>query len=240
MARHELLNNVQHKDLKIITRRGAQLGAGLGDEVMYALTFPGEFRVLQAHYPLVFRKSDDGTTFEPVALFGFHEGENLFLAGDRWDAPEIPLTVERQPFLIGRNGEELLVHLDADHPRVSRTEGEAAFLPHGGVSEYLEKVNSMLLTIHQGIQGTAGFIDALLEFELIESFVFDIELDDGSQNRLAGFYTIHEERLAALDEARIGRLHAAGYLAPVYMMLASVSQFRGLIDRKNRQHAAGR
>ncbi len=231
MARHELLNNVQHKDLKIITRHGA----GLGDDIMFALTFPAEFRVLQGHYPIVFRKSDDGTTFEPIALFGFETGENLFLTNDGWDATELPLTVQRQPFLIGRNGDELLVHLDADHPRASRTEGEAAFLPHGGVSEYLERINSVLLTIHQGIGHTEGFIAALLEHELLESFVFDIELNDGSQNRLAGFYVIHEERLAALDDAALGRLHRDRHLEPIYMAIASLAQFRGLIDRKNRQ-----
>jgi hypothetical protein len=72
---------------------------------MSALTFPAEFRELQAHYPIVFAKNADGTLgFDPIALFGFQQGENLFLgsgkrAGTR---PTIPLTVERQPFLIGR------------------------------------------------------------------------------------------------------------------------------------------
>ncbi|MBB3222329.1 SapC family protein [Pseudoduganella umbonata] len=236
MTNHVLLNNVQHKDLKVITRHGH----GFGDELMYVATFPAEFRTLQAHYPIVFRKAEDGRTFEPIVLFGFQAGENLFLKADGWDAPEIPLMVERQPFLIGRNGDEMLVHVDLDSPRVSRTEGEPAFLPHGGITEYLERINSILFTIHEGLQGNVGFVDALLKYELLESFVFDIELDDGSQNRLAGFYTIHEERLHALSTEAIGALHKAGYLQPIHMVLASLSQFRALIDRKNRKHAAGR
>jgi len=244
MPNHVLLNNVQHKDLKVITRHGA----GLGDEVMFVATFPAEFRTLQAHYPIVFRKGEDGRTFEPVVLFGFQAGENLFLKADGWDAPEIPLMIERQPFLIGRNGEEMLVHVDLDSPRVRNaahgaSEGEAAFLPHGGITEYLERVNSILYTIHEGFESNAGFVEALLKYELLESFVFDIELDDGSQNRLAGFYTIHEERLHALGTEAIGALHRAGYLQAIHMVLASLSQFRALIDRKNRQHgnhAAGR
>jgi hypothetical protein len=93
----------------------------------------------------------------------------------------------------------------------------------------------VLFTIHQGLQDNTGLVAALLQHELLESFVFDIELDDGSQNRLAGFYTIHEERLAALDSAALEALHKAGYLQPIYMALASLSQFRRLIDRKNRQ-----
>jgi len=224
-----LLNNVQHKDLRVLTERSA----ALGDDVMFALTFPAEFRTLQAHYPIVFRKSDDATSFEPVALFGFEQGENLFLKYAGWDAPEVPLLVERQPFLIGRDGEELLVHIDVDHPRVGTGEGEPLFLEYGGITPYLERINSVLLTIHQGLQTVPGFIGALLEHDLLESFVFDIELDDGSQNRLAGFYTIHEERLAALDGAALGRLHRSGYLQPIYMVIASMSQFRALIARKN-------
>ncbi|MES2324515.1 MAG: SapC family protein [Pseudomonadota bacterium] len=231
-----LLNNVDHKDLRIVTARGARYG----DNVMLAITFPSEFRKLQAHYPIVFRKGGDGIGFEAVALFGFQEGENLFLGKDGWDAADLPLTIERQPFLIGISGKELMVNVDLDSPRVSRTEGEAVFLPHGGNSEFLENMNSTLLAIHEGLQSMPAFTAALLEHELLEAFVFDIELDDGSQNRLAGFYTINEERLAALRGDALARLNEAGYLQPVYMALASLAQFRGLIERKNRQHAGAR
>ncbi len=236
MTNHVLLNNVDHKDLHVITTRGAEFG----DSVMLAITFPAEFRSLQAHYPIVFRKGTDGTGFEAVALFGFQEGENLFLQQNGWDATYVPLTVERQPFLIGVTGEEAMVHVDLDSPRISKSEGEAIFLPHGGNSEYLENINSTLLAIYQGLEATPGFIAALREFGLLESFVFDVELDDGSQNRLAGLYTINEDKLAALGADAVARLHQAGYLQAIYMAIASLSNFRALIERKNRAHAGSR
>lgn len=229
MANPVLLNNVDHKELRVITRRGA----AYGDNLMLAVTFPAEFRTLQAHYPIVFRKSAAGA-FEPVALFGFQEGENLFLRDGRWEATDLPLSVERLPFLIGANGQELMMHVDLDNPRVSSTEGEPVFLPHGGNSEFLERMNSTLLALHQGLQEVPGFTEALLQNELLESFVFDIELDDGSQNRLAGFYTINEDRLATLDGAVLERLNRSGYLAAIYFAMASLSNFRALIERKNR------
>jgi hypothetical protein len=230
-----LLNNVQHKDLRVITQRGAQYG----DNIMFALTFPSEFRNLQAHYPIVFRKTDDGAGFEAIALFGLQEGENLFLEGERWDA-EVPLLVERQPFLIGRKGEELMVHVDLDSPRVSQSEGEPVFLPHGGASDYLDRMNSSLLTIHQGLEAAAPFVAALKEYDLLESFVLDVTLNDGSQGRLSGFYAIQEDRLAALEPEALGRLHRAGYLQAIFMVVASLSNFRSLIERKNRVQAAAR
>ena len=233
MAKPVLLNNIDHKDLHVLTGRGAHVG----DHVMSALTFPAEFRDVQACYPIVFRKTADGG-FEAHALFGFQEGENLFLGLHGWEPPYVPLAIERQPFLIGINGDELTVHVDLENPRIASSGGERVFLPHGGTSEYLERVNSTLLAIHKGLQQARGFLAALLELQLLESFVFDIELDDGSQNRLAGFYTVNEERLAALPGSVLEQLNRAGYLQAIYMVVASMSNFRTLIERKNRVHAA--
>lgn len=235
MSRNVQLNNVDHKDLRVDTGRGA----ALGDAVMSAITFPAEFRNVQANYPIVFGKSADGE-FQPLALFGFSDGQNLFLDGDRWDATYIPLTIERQPFLIGRAADEMLMHIDLDNPRVGSARGEVLFLPHGGTSEYLERASSVLNTIHQGLQATAPFVAALLQHALLEPFVLDIRLDDGSDNRMSGYYTIDEDRLRQLDGDAFASLGRAGHLEPIYMMLASVARFRDLIDRVNRAGAARR
>jgi hypothetical protein len=235
MTKNVLLNNVDHKDLRVITTRGAEYG----DDVMFAITFPAEFRNLQAHYPIVFRKPADGQ-FQALALFGFHDKQNLFLGPNGWDASYVPLTVERTPFLIGVAGRELLIHVDLDSPRVSRSQGEPVFREHGGTTEFLERMNSTLLAIHQGLESIPAFMAALLQHELLESFVLDIELKDGSQNRLAGFYTINEERLQGLSGDALEALHKPGYLQAIYMAIASLSNFRELIERQSRLHAADR
>ena len=232
MANSVLLNNIDHKDLRVVTARGAEYGDG----VMSALTFPAEFRNIQAHYPIVFRKSTQGQ-FQPIALFGFEEKQNLFLKPGGWDAAYLPLMIERQPFLIGNAHGELMMHVDLDSPRISRTAGEAIFLTHGGNTGFLEHMNRILLTIHQGLEATPPFVAALLELELLESFVLDVELGDGTQNRLAGFYVIHEERLGHLEAAALERLHARGHLQAIYMAIASLSNFRDLIERRKRWHA---
>src|SRR5690606_19017961 len=147
----------------VITTRGAEYG----DNVMQAITFASEFRNLQAHYPIVFRKNAQGQ-FEPVALLGFKEGQNLFLTRQGWDATYIPLTIERQPFLIGFSSDrQPMVHIDLDHPRVSREQGEPLFREFGGNTEFLERMSSVLLAIHQGLAGNEPFIGALLEHDLL-------------------------------------------------------------------------
>jgi hypothetical protein len=236
MTNSVLLHNVEHKDLHIITERGAQYG----DEVMSAITFPAEFRNLQADYPIVFRKASDDVHFEAIALFGFQEGENLFLSPKGWDAYSLPMSLDRLPFMIGRAGEELMVHIDLDSPRVSKSQGKPVFLPHGGNSEYLEHINSTLFALHQGMMSMPPFINTLIELKLLEGFTLDVELNDGSQNRLAGFYTINEEHLNALDGATLKRLQDAGHLQAIYYALASLSNFRQLIERKNLRNAGNR
>lgn len=235
MSNNVLLNNVDHRDLRVQAGHGAKLG----DAVMAAPTFPDEFRSVQAHYPIVFQRNAGGG-FQPLALFGLREGSNLFLQGDRWDATYIPLSVQRQPFLIGISGDEHLIHIDLDHPRASSGQGEALFRDYGGATEYLERIRSVLLALHEGVVATPAFIDALLRHQLLESFVLDITLDDGSDNRLAGFHTIDEARLQALDGAALERLARDGHLLPVYMALASLSRLRDLIERMNRSRAAAR
>jgi hypothetical protein len=236
MPRTVLLNNVDHKDLRAIVRRGAEYG----DDTMFAVTFPAEFRSLQAHYPIVFRRTAQPAAFEPVALLGLEEGSNLFLRDGAWDAAVVPLAIERLPFYIGSEGDELLIHVDLDSPRLSRDEGEALFLPHGGTTEFLERMNSVLMAIHRGLQGTPAFVQALLEHDLLEPFVLDVERADGSRLRLEHFHTVHEDRLAALPGAALERLARAGHLQAAYMAVASLSQFRALIDRAERLGPRGR
>ena len=223
----QLLNNIQHKDLRVITQRGAQWG----DDFMSAPVTVDEFRKLQAHYPVVFQRDDKGG-FVPTALFGLQDGENLFLTEDGWDADYLPLSVQRLPFSIGIADDEMRMMVDMDSKRVSLgAEGEAVFLPLGGTTDFTENANSLLRTLHEGLQATTEFTQMLVKHDLLESFVLDVERPDGSRGQLVGYYMIHEERLAALDSSTVGLLHQADYLQPIYMAIASLSHFTKLIKR---------
>lgn len=232
-----LLNNIDHADLRVITTRGA----AYGDNVAAAPTFPGEFRELQADYPIAFDANAAGRV-QPLVLLGLRQDENLYLDGGRWDAPYLPLAIARQPFLIGIADGEPMVHVDLEHPRVSRDAGvgEPLFLEFGGNAPYLEHMASLLRTLHDGMADNAGFGQALLRHALLEPFVLDVPLDDGSRHRLGGLHVIAEERLRQLDGAALQELARSGYLEAIHMAMASLSQLRGLIERANRRHASSR
>jgi hypothetical protein len=224
MTRHVLLDNVTHKDLRVI-RDYAKVP---GYDVNVARVFPSEFIQLQTEYPLFFIRNREEGGFEPVALLGFGDKENLFLDENGWDAGYVPLSIERQPFLIGFQeqvvdgvpAEAPVVHIDLDHPAVSDSKGERVFLPHGGESPLLERMTSVLVTIHRGHAA---------------ALTLGVELKDGSKESLKGLYTINEDKLQNLNASALEALHRKGHLRDVYMMLASLPNVSRLIDRKNRR-----
>ena len=237
MARHVLLDNVSHKKLRV--RTGYRPGCGYDANI--ARVFPSEFCSLQREYPLFFIKNPASGDFEAIALLGFSEGENLYLGEGGWDAGYVPLTVQRQPFLIGFQAQQVdgepaqvpVIHVDLDHPSISETEGEPVFLPHGGLSPYLERIESILGTIHQGHEISRALSRVLVGLELIESVKVEVELYDGSFRNLQGLYKIDEDKLRELSANALETLHRQGFLRDIFLMLASLQNMPRLIEREN-------
>ena len=235
MTNYALLNNVEHKDLRVKTERSAVLG----DAVSSAPVFPFEFRTIQAHYPILLQQDKEGSLY-PLALFGFQQGENLFLTDTGWDAPYIPAMLQKEPFQIGIQKSEAaaedrrILSIDLDHPRVSKEEGEPLFQPLGGRTPYLEKMADLLESLYTGYEHAKTFMQALARHQLTETLNFDITLKDGSRNQLIGYHGIDEERLQALDGAALQDLAQNGALMPLFMMLASLGSLTRLIERKQR------
>jgi hypothetical protein len=239
MAKHVLLDNVSHKALRV--RTGYRPGCGY--DANLARVFPSEFCELLREYPLFFIKDTESGHFEAIALLGLAKGENLYLDEGGWDAVYVPLSVQRQPFLIGFQTQEPdglptqvpVIHIDLDHPSVSETDGEALFLPHGGLSPYLERVESILATIHQGHDASRAFSQVLVGLELIESLKLEVQLEDGTMQVLEGLYKIDEGKLRELSGNALEILHRKGYLRDIYLMLASLQNMPRLIEKQNRR-----
>ena len=55
MSDHQILNFHDHAEVRVHTSAGARFG----DDVMSCLITPAEFRQVQAHYPIVFRRDTE-------------------------------------------------------------------------------------------------------------------------------------------------------------------------------------
>lgn len=241
MTAHVLLNHKEHLDIKIIDERSEKFGDGDN----FTMIFPLEFRDIQSHYPIFFQKNADTGAFFAAALFGFDNKENLFLKDGRWDSGYLPLMSEKQPFFIAFkedekaiDGRAMVVTLDTNSPRVNKTEGQALFNQDGSPTEFLQKKMDILERVHQANDHAEKFNKALIEHDLLESFSLDITLADGSTNQLLGFYTIKEEAVQALDGTVLQSFTEQGYLMPIFMVMASQSRLRDLVNRKNIKNLA--
>jgi hypothetical protein len=230
---YALVNPEKHKDVRIITRRSADLG----DNVQLAMTFPNEFRNVQGCYPILFHKNGDD--FIPVTLLGFEQNENLFLTEQGWDAHYIPAMMRKDPFLIGTQGggEDVkaarVFSIDMDSPRINHDQGEALFDPLGNMTPYLEGQAALLEALYVGEKQSKLFVKALQEQDLLESVTMDITLNDGSRNSLLGFYTINEDKMGDLSAETLNLMNKNDMLMPLFMVLASLSNLQRLVDLKN-------
>jgi len=239
MTRPALLNNVAHKNLRVIARYGAEFGDSIGSVV----TFPTEYADVQREYPIFFRKDPATGEYRSIALLGFDKNENLFLDAGRWAASYVPGIVARGPFLIGFQEHSVdgelrtapVIHVDLDHPRISFSEGEPVFLPQGGNSPFLEHIMTLLRGIREGVEISKAMFAAFTALDLIEPVKLEVKLDDEHGYSVVGLHTISRQRLQALEDAALAALHRAGFLEGAYLVLASMNNVKKLMAMKQRR-----
>ncbi|MCS4233063.1 SapC family protein [Stenotrophomonas sp. BIGb0135] len=239
MPRYEMLNNIAHRDLRVAT----DFGPELGDAVGMVPAYPSEFAELQREYPIFLRKDPATGDWQSVALLGFEQHENLFLQDGRWNAAYLPGAAAKGPFLIGFQESridgaltrEAVLHVDLEHPRVNATQGEPVFLPQGGNTPYLEHIAGVLRGIHDGHAFGAAMFAALDAHGLIQPLTLDVQIDPQHRVGINGLHAIDRDRLALLDGAALAELNSAGYLEGAYLMLTSLHNMRRLIAEKQRR-----
>lgn len=122
-----------------------------------------------------------------------------------------------------------------DSPRLSETEGLALFNESGGQTPYMEHINTTLMGLYQGVSQSQFMFAAFTELDLIEPVDLDIKLINGEQHRLHGNYTISREKLNALSNNALAKLHASGFLEGAYLVIASLSNLQKLVNMKNKK-----
>jgi len=232
----EALNNKQHSKLKV----NSVYKVDNGFDYNFCSVYPPEYTSLQSDYPIFFIKDKDSDSWQTIALLGFEDNENLFLGKGVWISRYVPLSIQRLPFYIGSqkeviNGipsENKILHIDMDHPGLNESVGNEIFLEHGGNSEYLNYVNSILSTIHKETDAVDVFCKEIESLNLLKLADIKIDFSESSSHELKGLYVIDEEKLKNLDKENLYNLHCNQYLQHIYMIGASIGNINKLISLK--------
>ncbi|TGX55672.1 peptide ABC transporter permease [Sphingomonas gei] len=227
------INNIDHADLRVSPRAGAEFGNAANQ----ALVFPAEFEELQREFAIIFRRRETG--LQAYALLGLDRDENLFLSGDRWTSRYVPATHRRGPFSIGIARDstdaaagEPMIHLDMDDPRVGDGEGLPLFLEHGGNAPYLNLISGVLRLLYQEMESAPAAYAALDDAGLLTPVTLTIDVSDDSRFTVPDVFVVDVERLAAVTGEPLERLHRSGILRLAILAAASLGNVQQLIGRK--------
>ena len=198
-----------------------------------------EFYDAQRDYPIVFAGagSDD---VSPVALLGLRQSENLFVAkGKQWDSDYVPVFARCYPFVLarGNEGADYLVCVDDASPAVVKSGGEALFEEDGQESEYLRRNIDLLSEFQSHMKRTREFTQRLKDSGLLKEITLQVVLEGGEPLSLQGVQVIDEQKLMALEDAKVQELFRLGELGWVYAHLASLRNVQRLSKRLSRRLA---
>ncbi|HEY4077842.1 MAG TPA: SapC family protein [Rhizomicrobium sp.] len=218
------LNTQTHRDLRVQTEASARFG----DARHFVPVVVNEFAFLTVHYPIFFAKDSETGAFYCGAMLGIDEGENLFLTEEAGFETYRPLHMQRGPFFTAGSD----IAIDLDDPRVNSA-GQALFTEDGQPSDYLKSIMGLLRDLRPGLDQTKVFIETLMKLKLIEPIDISLAFDDGTRRNLEGLYTVNQDVLKKLADARIVELFHRGYLQAIYLMIASLKQIPVLAQKKN-------
>lgn len=241
MSQTTVLNNVDHKNLKVDTRPGSSKTQNVNRSLVHAT----EISELHKEFPLVFYKHPDTEQTQLHAILGLEKDENLFIEKSGWTTRFVPALLARGPFSLGykktvSEGDaqaDPLICIDLQDPRINTEQGEDIFLPFGGEAPYLIYVKKALQTIEQGLQFDKTLFTLIESMDLLEPISIQIKLSNVDEVNFSDYYTINQEKLAQMEGEDLSKLHQYGVLSLLYFVLSSMGNFQQLIALKNAKSA---
>ncbi len=233
-----VLNNVDHKNIKVDTRLGSNLN------VNRSLIYATEISELHKEFPLLFHKNSDGQT-QLHAILGLEKDENLFLGDNGWTTRFVPALLARGPFSLGykkankdnNEQQDPVICVDMEDPRVNTEQGEEVFLQFGGEAPYLNYVKKTLQTIDSGMHFDKTLFTLIDSMDLLEPVSINIKLSNVEEVNFSDYFTINQEKLSKLDGDNLAQLNQFGVLSLLYFALSSMDNFQTLMELKNAKSA---
>ena len=222
------LDKEKHKDLKVAVSNSF----AFAKNTHLAAATIREFAQLAATMPLVFIEDPQSTRHHVVAMLGMEQNQNLFLTGESWQGPHVPMNILRYPFDVRPDGDKLGVYIDENSELLSE-EGQPLFTEAGEPSEFLENRQKFLADLANSEMMTQRFVKQVVELDLLDPIQIRLTYQSGQQRNVTGMLSINEKKLLELPEEKVVELHKAGLLGAMYAVMMSVGQLNRLVELSN-------
>lgn len=218
-----------HQGLAV--RPDLPFGAGLN-----AIYVTGtEFALAGRDYPLIFLREPASTDFVPMAITGLAAGQNLYVDDQgRWvEESYVPAYVRRYPFCVAQGqlpeGEtKSVICVDETALEKSNT---PLFDERNQPTSAWQAIDKFITDMEAARQQTQRLTRALEDLDLLESFEAQAMLNDGGQFHLTSMFRVSETRLNELPYDVLQELMRQGQMGQIYIHIASLNNFRRLVDR---------
>ena len=197
-----------------------------------------EFPKASVAFPIAWLKNHG--QFEPVALLGLTEAENLFIdTAYRWIGTYVPAHFRTQPFrLIQTDDEQLTLGVREDIGLVTDNgSGNPFFNDEGDLSDEVQEIVDMLRKLKGNRAATAVASQALSDAGVLEPW--DIApVINGEKRKLGGLFHVSQQALNSIDAETLADLRDKGALAMAYCQQISqqlIQRLQMLHERRARE-----
>ncbi|MCP3850237.1 MAG: SapC family protein [Gammaproteobacteria bacterium] len=221
------INNTVHLNYKI----SEVINFNFSKNTNAAILTTAEFEKGSKTYPILF--ISEGEDILPVALLGLEDKQNLFLKwNNQWDASYIPAHIRRYPFSLATvdSSSEFIVCIDEKATVIGKSGEHSLFLNNGKQSDYLNEKIRFLQELQVESEKTLKFTKRVNELDLFEPMNANINLNNGDNISISGFYTINKEKFKALDGQVFKDLVESDDMKLIYEHLTSLDNFSKLIN----------
>jgi hypothetical protein len=200
-----------------------------------------EFGVAAGSFPIIFT-ADHKT---PLAVMGARPGDNVFVnfAGDVDPEVYLPAFVRRYPFVFAaaENSDQMLVCIDREAPMIGENP-EVRLFDGDQPSAFTNEAIEFCKEFERFRRATEDFCNIVSKYDIFEQKTVAItQRDENGQEtnqKVADYHAISEEKLAALTPAQFQELREQGALGPIYAHLVSLLHWPKIVQRTITKAAA--
>lgn len=230
----EPLSAEKHGALSVVEKGTYAFAKGANSVPINAV----EFAMAARNYPIVF--ASEGVA-PPAVVLGLKAGENLVVdSAGRWERGlYIPAYIRRFPFIAvsPQGGTEYALCIDVGNDLLVEN-GKRPLFQGDQPSDLTKKALEFCQLYQAQAEITRQFVEALVKNDLLMSRAAKLNLQSGAERTLAGFRVIDERKFNALPDDVFLEWRHKGWIGLVYVHLASLSAWGGLVERANRLEAA--